>query len=340
MTDELVQVSHDDEELQAVLAHEIGHVRGRHALRQIIMATGVSALAMGVLGDVSSVSALASAAPVLLHTKHSRDFEREADAFARDWLQRQGIPGSRFDDILCRMSRSARGNSPRSDCVRRNASTDHGPGTVQRARLVKEASAKAATARLLALANPAAAAASQRFFKTAAGEYGAGDLFRGIRVPPLRALARDFAALPLTEVLVLLRSPFHEDRLLALFLLNQQFALGSPATRAAIYTLYLENTGSINNWDLVDSSAEHIVGAWLFERSRRPLRRLARSANLWERRIAIIATFHFIRRDEFDETLAIAADPARRPGRPDPQGGGLDAARGRQAQPRSTKRPS
>jgi Zn-dependent protease with chaperone function len=103
MTDQLVTLSENDEELSAVLAHEIGHVRGRHALRQLIQVAGVSALAVAVLGDMGSVSALASSAPVLLTSKYSRDFEREADSFARAWLKDQGIAAERFDAILCRL---------------------------------------------------------------------------------------------------------------------------------------------------------------------------------------------------------------------------------------------
>jgi predicted Zn-dependent protease len=109
MTDELVAIAKHDEEIAAVLAHEIGHVRGRHALRQLIQGAGISILALVVLGDVSSVTALASAAPVLLQARNSRDFEREADEFARRWLRSAGIPAQRFDDILCRMTRTARG---------------------------------------------------------------------------------------------------------------------------------------------------------------------------------------------------------------------------------------
>ena len=166
--------------------------------------------------------------------------------------------------------------------------------------------AAAVRQRLEELSSAGRAASSLRFFKTGPGEYGEGDRFRGISVPPLRALAREYAGLPLSEILKLLNSPLHEDRLLALFLLNGAFARGDAFVRRQISTLYLANTARINNWDLVDSSAEHIVGAWLFDRSRRPLGALARSANLWERRIAIIATFHFIRRDDLDTTLAIA----------------------------------
>jgi Zn-dependent protease with chaperone function len=104
MTDDLVQLSQDDEELEAVLAHEIGHVRNRHALRQMIEAAGISLVAVAVLGDVSSVTALASSAPALLQARNSRQFEREADAVARQWLSEQHISQDRFDAMLCRLS--------------------------------------------------------------------------------------------------------------------------------------------------------------------------------------------------------------------------------------------
>ena len=93
MTDELVELAKSDEEIVAVLAHEIGHVRGRHALRQLLQAAGISALAVALLGDVSSISGILSAAPALLHAKHSRDFEREADVFAKQWLREHDIDG-------------------------------------------------------------------------------------------------------------------------------------------------------------------------------------------------------------------------------------------------------
>jgi Zn-dependent protease with chaperone function len=106
MTDELVELSKKDDELVSVLAHEVGHVRGRHALRQMLQAAGVSALAVALLGDVSSISAVLSAAPALLHAKYSRDFEREADSFAKRWLREHGIAESNFDTILCRLESS------------------------------------------------------------------------------------------------------------------------------------------------------------------------------------------------------------------------------------------
>ena len=146
----------------------------------------------------------------------------------------------------------------------------------------------------------------KRFFKTGPGEYGEGDLFRGIRVPVLRKLAKEYQSLTLGETEVLLRSSYHEDRLLALLILVRACLRGDEAVKEKAFDLYLKNTQFINNWDLVDSSAAQIVGAFLWDKNRDVLYRLARSSDLWERRIAIIATFHFIRRCEFTETLKIA----------------------------------
>ncbi|MGH2542167.1 MAG: DNA alkylation repair protein [Ardenticatenaceae bacterium] len=159
---------------------------------------------------------------------------------------------------------------------------------------------------LARLGDPERAVHSQRFFKTGPGEFGEGDRFRGIRVPVLRQVAKRYRELPLEGVVRLLRSSFHEDRLVALLILTQAFARGDEATRQRLYELYLDNTAYINNWDLVDTSAEHIVGGYLWERDREPLYRLAGSDSLWERRIAILATFHFIKRGEFEETLRLA----------------------------------
>lgn len=145
----------------------------------------------------------------------------------------------------------------------------------------------------------------QRFFKTGPGEYGEGDRFLGLRVPQVRRVAREFRTLSLSDVDVLLHSEWHEVRLLALLILVDQYRRGDAKTRSAIYRLYLANTKHINNWDLVDSSAPYIVGAHLESRSRAPLKRLARSRSLWERRIAVIATFHFIKHDDFDDTVSI-----------------------------------
>ena len=160
--------------------------------------------------------------------------------------------------------------------------------------------------RLRALGNPADAAFLMRFFKTGPGEYGAGDVFLGIRVPVVRRVVKEFRELPLSAIQNVLQSSYHEERLAALLILVAQTARADAKHRKAIYELYLKNTRRINNWDLVDLSAPQIVGAFLTDKSRRPLDRLARSSWLWDRRIAILATFHFIRQNQSTDTLRIA----------------------------------
>ncbi len=160
---------------------------------------------------------------------------------------------------------------------------------------------------LEAIADPAIAGHSRRFFKTGPGEYGEGDLFRGIRVPKQREVARHFKKLPLDETLALLRSPYHEDRLVALFILVDQYKRGDAPARTRIFDAYLAHTAFINNWDLVDSSAHLIVGPQLESTGDIDLLdRLAASASLFERRIAMMATYHFIRKGRFDVALHIA----------------------------------
>jgi 3-methyladenine DNA glycosylase AlkD len=117
---------------------------------------------------------------------------------------------------------------------------------------------------------------------------------------------KEYHDLPLREVQTLLTSKIHEERLLSLFILIRRFSKGDEPAKKAIYDLYLKNATKINNWDLVDASAEHIVGAYLVDKNKKPLHRLANSPNLWERRISIMATFHFIKRNKFSETLKIA----------------------------------
>lgn len=161
--------------------------------------------------------------------------------------------------------------------------------------------------RLHRLANPETAKQLGRFFKTGPGEYGQGDRFLGIRVPALKKRAREWVATDLATVVEVLHSVYHEARLVALLILVGKYKRArSRAEERSIYRTYLRNTSRINNWDLVDVSAEHIVGAYLFSRDRKPLYRLARSRILWERRIAILSTFHFIRQGDFTETLALA----------------------------------
>ncbi len=160
--------------------------------------------------------------------------------------------------------------------------------------------------RLRELGSPEDALFLQRFFKTAPGQYGHGDIFIGVRVPDTRRLLKEFKGLTADDVMPLLRSPVHEERLFALLALVRSFAAGNEAVREQVYRLYLGNTAWINNWDLVDISAPHIVGAFLEGKNSEPLYQLVRSESLWERRIAILATFHFIRRGHFDDTLALA----------------------------------
>jgi 3-methyladenine DNA glycosylase AlkD len=161
--------------------------------------------------------------------------------------------------------------------------------------------------RLRELADPDVARFLQGYFKTGAGEYGEGDLFVGVRVPALRRLARELRGASIAEATDLLRAAVHEERLLALLLLTDAYARGDARAQAEIFRVYLDHTRYINNWDLVDTSAPLIVGRHLEHRDRRLLRRLARSPLLWERRIAMVATFHFIKQDDYDDAIAIAA---------------------------------
>ena len=154
-------------------------------------------------------------------------------------------------------------------------------------------------------ATPEQAAVARRFFKTGPGEYGEGDEFLGLKVPQLRAMVRPCDPLTEREVISLLRSPIHEERLLALLCLVRRFERGDDSSRRRIYDLYLKNARWINNWDLVDTSAPHIIGNWLLDKDRAILRQLAQSKSLWERRIAVLATQTFIRHREFDDTLEI-----------------------------------
>jgi 3-methyladenine DNA glycosylase AlkD len=159
---------------------------------------------------------------------------------------------------------------------------------------------------LFKAADPAKAGLLQRFFKTGKGEYAEGDKFLGLTVPVTRAVAARHRDLPLSGVKRLLASPWHEHRLCALIILAERFEKAEAAQKKAIYDLYLASTRRINNWDLVDASAHLIAGAWLKDKSRAPLYRLAKSGLLWERRIAMIACFAFIYDGEAADALRIA----------------------------------
>lgn len=156
------------------------------------------------------------------------------------------------------------------------------------------------------LADPVIAAQSLRFMKAGEAEYGEGDKILGIRTPVLRACLKEFNTLSIEDSLTLLRSEFHEERWFALQLLVRKFQKGTTNERKLIYDRYLENTEKVNNWDLVDCSAPKITGPYLENNSRRPLYKLAKSRSLWERRIAIMSTFHFIRKYDFEDTLEIS----------------------------------
>lgn len=161
-------------------------------------------------------------------------------------------------------------------------------------------------ARMRRLGIPGRAQACARFFKSGPGQYGEGDVFLGLNAAQVRGLAREFRALPLNEIKLLLESDVHEDRSVGLLILVEQVASADPATHKRLYDFYLAHTHRINNWDLVDCSSREVVGAYLHGRSHKPLHKLARSKSLWERRIAIVATYHFIRQAEFETTLVIA----------------------------------
>lgn len=161
---------------------------------------------------------------------------------------------------------------------------------------------------LRAQGDPKKAVFLQRFFKTGPGEYAAEDKLLGVTVPAQRVIAKQFADLPLHDVVTLLHSPYHEDRLTALLIMVRQFERSRDAKhRAQIYTAYLKNTKWINNWDLVDSSAAQIIGAFLGDASIPVQKKLARSSLIWDRRIGMISTLYAIRRGNPQPTLQIAA---------------------------------
>ncbi len=156
------------------------------------------------------------------------------------------------------------------------------------------------------LADPAKAKALRRFFKTGEGEYGEGDVFLGIKVPDTRKVAKRHMDLTLGQIQGLLDSRVHEHRLAGLLVLVGQFETAGEKRRKGIYGFYLRNAKRVNNWDLVDLSAERIIGPYVMERDKSVLYRLARSGNIWERRIAILSTFHLIKNGRYAETVKVA----------------------------------
>lgn len=142
---------------------------------------------------------------------------------------------------------------------------------------------------------------AKRFFKTSPGDYAEGDIFIGVSVPELRKLAKEFKNLPQTDIATLLSSKTNEERLLALLILVLQFSKNPEGT----YEFYLKHLRYVNNWNLVDQSAPYILGAFLLEKDRKILYHLARSDNLWEKRVAIIACWWFIRKNDFKDAISI-----------------------------------
>ena len=156
-------------------------------------------------------------------------------------------------------------------------------------------------------ADPMRAKILARFFKTGQGEYGEGDIFLGVMVGQSRTVAKRYwKEASFEDMGALLQSPIHEERLVALLILVDKYTHADEKTKKTVYHFYLNNTRKVNNWDLVDLTSHRIVGDYLFERDKSVLYRLAKSENIWERRIAIVATYHFIKKDKYDETFKIA----------------------------------
>ncbi|HOP65112.1 MAG TPA: DNA alkylation repair protein [Spirochaetota bacterium] len=155
------------------------------------------------------------------------------------------------------------------------------------------------------ISHPEKTAHLSRFFKTGKGEYGEGDIFWGITVPAQRAVAKNHSDATLDDIAALLAEPVHECRLTALLILVQQYSGGDDKKRKDIADFYLANTDRINNWDLVDLSAHKILGHYLYDKKRETLYRLAESSSLWEQRIAVVSTYHFIKNNDFRDTVSL-----------------------------------
>src|SRR3989344_1921248 len=153
------------------------------------------------------------------------------------------------------------------------------------------------------LADPQKAQVYSRFFKTGKGEYGEGDIFLGLTVPEQRELAKRYVDLPLKDVQVLLSSKYHEFRLTGFFIIVYKF---QKEQNKEIVDFYIQHKERANNWDLIDGVCDKILGKWLLDKDKSMLLEFARSPSLWDRRIAIISTFEFIRNKKFDDTLRIA----------------------------------
>lgn len=161
-------------------------------------------------------------------------------------------------------------------------------------------------AELKSVSTPERAETNARFFKNGKGQYGEGDIFLGVTVPETRKIAKKFLYLSFAELKPSLTSKFHEERLCALLILVEQFKKANENSKKKIFDFYLKNTQYVNNWDLVDLSADKIVGVHLLDKNKKTLYALAKSKNLWAKRISIVATFHFIKNNSFSDTLKIS----------------------------------
>ena len=188
--------------------------------------------------------------------------------------------------------------------------------------------------RLRELADAHYARQVQRLFKTGPGDYGEGDVFIGVRVPAVRALAKEYGGLGAREVRGLIRSEIHEERLLGLLILLEQYRLaeqtGNCSRQLTLYRIYCGHFKYINNWDLVDATCPHIVGKYLCHRPHGVLLEWARHRHLWTRRIAVVSTWWFIRQGKVNTTLRVAHCLVDDEHRSHPQGSGLDAPGGGQ----------
>ncbi|MDP7244096.1 MAG: DNA alkylation repair protein [Flavobacteriales bacterium] len=156
------------------------------------------------------------------------------------------------------------------------------------------------------LGNPKLAKILSRFFKMGKGEYGYGDVFLGIKVGPQRKIVKKYSQATLKDLQKLLSSKIHEERLTSLFILIDKYKKADEKNKKEVVDFYLKNTKNINNWDLIDLSAGKILGNYLLEKDKSILYKLAKSNSVWERRIAIISTFEFIRNNKFESTLKIS----------------------------------
>jgi len=159
---------------------------------------------------------------------------------------------------------------------------------------------------LILLQNPAKAVILQRFFKTKPNEYGEGDIFWGIQIPLIRNIVKKYKGTPLDEIVTLLSNPVHEVRMTGGMLMVDYYKKAKGDDKKACYDCYIEHAACFNNWDLVDLTCHHIVGAWLWDRDRTPLYELATSGNLWKERISMISTFYFLRKGDFEDTFRMA----------------------------------